>query len=330
MSGESAAPVLVTGGAGYIGSHVVWALADRGRPVVVLDDLSTGHRDALPPSARLVVGSVGDRALVERVIGETGVGTVLHFAASISVEDSVRDPLGYYANNTVNSHALIASCVAAGVRHLIFSSTAAVYGVGTGERLAETAPTEPINPYGASKRMTEIMLRDTTAATGLGHVILRYFNVAGADPAGRTGERRQVTSHLIDVATQVALGRRPFISIFGEDYDTPDGTCIRDYIHVSDLAEAHLSALDYLERGGASITLNCGYGSGASVREVVDRVGAIAGRAVPWRSAPRRAGDPPRLVADPARIRAVLDWQPRHDDLGTIIRTALAWERKRE
>ena len=329
MTEDTAGAVLVTGGAGYIGSHVVLALADCGREVVVLDDLSTGHADAVPPSARLVVGSVGDRALVRRVIGETGVTSVLHFAASISVEESVGDPLGYYANNTVNSHALIASCVAAGIRHFIFSSTAAVYGAGAGERLAETAPTEPINPYGASKLMTERMLRDTAAATGLGTVILRYFNVAGADPAGRAGERRQVASHLLDVATQVALGRRPFLSIFGTDYDTPDGTCVRDYIHVSDLAAAHVSALAYLERGGAGTTLNCGYGSGASVREVVERVGAIAGRALPVQPAPRRAGDPPRLVADPARIHAVLGWQPRHGDLDTIIRTALAWERKR-
>ncbi len=319
-------PLLVTGGAGYIGSHAVWALIDAGREVVVLDDLSSGRREALPPGVELTVGSVGDRALVERLLAERRVSAVLHFAGSVLVGQSVSDPLGYYANNTVNSHALLQACVAVGVKHFIFSSTAAVYGMPETQPIAETAPTKPINPYGASKLMTEMMLRDTSAAHGLSHVILRYFNVAGADAKGRTGERRPMATHLINVATQVALGKRPLIEIFGEDYDTPDGTCIRDYIHVSDLADAHVKAVEHLERGGDSLTLNCGYGSGASVREVLSQVEAVAGRALATRSAPRRPGDPPRLVAAAERIRALLGWQPRHDDLAAIIRSALDWE----
>ena len=325
--GANAASVLVTGGAGYIGSHVVWALSDGGRRVVVLDDLSMGRREALPGSVPLVVGSIGDRRLVERMLAEHEVATVLHFAGSVLVGQSVADPLGYYANNTVNSHALLSAALAAGVRHFIFSSTAAVYGMPEVQPIAEDAPTQPINPYGASKLMTERMLRDTAAAHGLAYGILRYFNVAGADPLGRTGERRPVATHLINVATQAALGRLPGVSIFGEDYDTPDGTCIRDYVHVSDLADAHVKLLEHLERGGASLTLNCGYGRGASVREVLDRVAEIAGHPLNLRSAPRRPGDPPKLVAAADRIRAALGWQPRYDDLATIIKSALDWER---
>ena len=320
--------ILVTGGAGYIGSHAVWALVDAGREVVVLDDLSYGRREALPAVVPLTVGSVGDRNLVERLLAEHGVSTVLHFAGSVLVGQSVSDPLGYYANNTVNSHALLQACVAVGVKNFIFSSTAAVYGMPETQPIAETAPTKPINPYGASKLMTEMMLRDTSAAHGLNHVILRYFNVAGADAKGRTGERRPVATHLINVATQVALGKRKLIEIFGADYDTPDGTCIRDYIHVSDLADAHLKAVEHLERGGESLTLNCGYGRGASVREVLHQVEAVAGRKLASRPAPRRAGDPPRLVAAADRIRDRLGWQPQHDDLAAIIKSALDWERR--
>ena len=323
-----AGPVLVTGGAGYIGSHAVWALVDAGREVVVLDDLSYGRREALPPGVELVVGSVGDRNLVERLLAEHGVSTVLHFAGSVLVGQSVSDPLGYYANNTVNSHALLQACVAVGVKNFIFSSTAAVYGMPETQPIAETAPTKPINPYGASKLMTEMMLRDTSAAHGLSHVILRYFNVAGADAQGRTGERRPMATHLINVATQVALGKRNLMEIFGEDYDTPDGTCIRDYIHVSDLADAHLKAVEHLERGGESLTLNCGYGRGASVREVLSQVEAVAGHELAIRPAPRRPGDPPRLVAAAGRIRDRLGWQPRHDDLAAIIRSAFDWEQR--
>ena len=321
-------PVLVTGGAGYIGSHAVWALADAGRDIVVLDDLSYGRREALPAHVPLIVGSVGDRNLVERLLAEHDVSTVLHFAGSVLVGQSVSDPLGYYANNTVNSHALLRACVAVGIRNFIFSSTAAVYGMPQTQPIAETAPTKPINPYGASKLMTEMMLRDTSAAHGLNHVILRYFNVAGADAQGRTGERRPVATHLINVATQVALGKRQLIEVFGEDYDTPDGTCIRDYIHVSDLADAHVRAVEHLERGGESVTLNCGYGRGASVREVLRQVEAVAGRKLAIRPAPRRAGDPPCLVAAADRIRDLLGLQPRHDDLAAIIKSALDWERR--
>jgi UDP-glucose 4-epimerase len=319
-------PVLVTGGAGYIGSHVVWALSDAGHPVIVLDDLSSGRRDALPASARLIVGDVGNGPLVESLIRDNEIDAVMHFAGSVLVAQSVENPLGYYANNTVKSHALIAAAIAAGVKSFIFSSTAAVYGVPAEQPITESAPTAPINPYGASKLMTEIMLRDAAAATGLNYVILRYFNVAGADPARRTGERRPIATHLINVATQVALGRRRALSIFGEDYNTPDGTCIRDYIHVSDLADAHVRALGYLARGCASQTLNCGYGRGVSVREVIDKIGQISGWRVPIESAPRRAGDPPMLVAAADRLHSVLDWRPRYDDLGVIIGTALAWE----
>jgi UDP-glucose 4-epimerase len=325
---ESGSAVLVTGGAGYIGSHVVWALNDAGRAAVVLDDLSTGRREALPEAVPLAVGSVGDRALVERLLRDHSIGTVMHFAGSVLVGQSVADPLAYYANNTLNSHTLIAACVATGVKQFIFSSTAAVYGMPEIQPIAETAATLPINPYGASKLMTERMLNDTAAATGLNYVILRYFNVAGADPAGRTGERRPVATHLINVATQVALGRLSTMAIFGEDYDTPDGTCIRDYIHVSDLADAHLCALAHLDRGGTGKILNCGYGNGASVREVLDRVEQVSGRKLAVRSAPRRPGDPPRLVAAADRIRTELGWQPRYDDLATIIRTALDWEER--
>jgi UDP-glucose 4-epimerase len=320
--------ILVTGGAGYIGSHVALALTDAGRQVVVLDDLSYGRREAVPDGVELVVGSIGDRSLVEKLLREYAIATVLHFAGSVLVGQSVSDPLGYYANNTVNSHALLQACVATGVKNFIFSSTAAVYGMPETQPIAETAPTKPINPYGASKLMTEMMLRDTSAAHGLGHVILRYFNVAGADAKGRTGERRPIATHLINVATQVALGKRPLIEIFGEDYDTQDGTCIRDYIHVSDLADAHLKAVEHLERGGDSLTLNCGYGRGASVREVLAQVEAMSGRKLAIRPAPRRAGDPPRLVAAADRIRKLLGWQPQHDDLAAIIRSALDWEQR--
>jgi UDP-glucose 4-epimerase len=326
LQSNNSIPVLVTGGAGYIGSHVVWALSDAGYRVVVLDDLSSGRREALPASARLIVGDVGNPSLVESLIRDNAIGAVMHFAGSVLVAQSVEDPLGYYANNTLKSHALITASIAAGVKSFIFSSTAAVYGAPVVQPIMESAPTAPINPYGASKLMTEIMLRDAAAASGLNYVILRYFNVAGADPAGRTGERRPTATHLINVATQVALGRRRVLSIFGEDYDTPDGTCIRDYIHVSDLADAHVRALGHLARGGASQTLNCGYGCGVSVREVIDKIGEISGWRVPTQSAPRRPGDPPVLVAAVDRLRSVLDWRPRHDDLGVIIGTALAWE----
>jgi UDP-glucose 4-epimerase len=323
-----AGSVLVTGGAGYIGSHTVWALTDAGHPVVVLDDLSTGRRAALPASVPLVEGSVGDAALVGALLRRHGIGTIIHFAGSVLVGQSVTDPLGYYANNTVASHALIGAAIAAGIRQFIFSSTAAVYGVQAQQPIAETAPTQPINPYGWSKLMTETMLTHVAAATGLRFVILRYFNVAGADAALRTGERRPQPSHLINVATKAALGLLPELPVFGDDYDTPDGTCIRDYLHVSDLACAHVQALEHLAQGGASLIANCGYGHGISVRQVIDRIELLIGRKLKLRLSPRRLGDPPMLVATAERIRDTLQWRPRFDDLDTIIGSALAWEDK--
>ncbi|MBK0398689.1 UDP-glucose 4-epimerase GalE [Limibaculum sp. M0105] len=321
--------VLVTGGAGYIGSHMVLALRDRGEDVVVLDTLATGRREAVPGDVPLVVGDVADRALVRDLIPRRGVDAIVHFAGSTVVPDSVANPLAYYANNTIGSHALISEAVAAGLGAFIFSSTAAVYGSGEGRPVAEDAPTLPESPYGASKLMTETMLRDADAAHGLPHVCLRYFNVAGADPAGRAGQSTPRATHLIKVACEAATGQRAGITVFGTDYPTPDGTCVRDYIHVSDLIDAHLAALDHLRGGGGSQTLNCGYGRGHSVREVVTAVGRAAGQPIAVTEGPRRPGDMASLVADAGRIRDVLGWRPRHDDLDEIVRHALAWERRR-
>jgi len=320
--------ILVTGGAGYIGSHAVLALRAAGRVPVVLDDLSTGNRALVPDDVPFVQGSVGDSALLAEVIERHAVSAVMHFAGSIVVPESVTQPLAYYRNNTVNSHALIEACVRGGVERFIFSSTAAVYGMPETLPINESTPTRPINPYGTSKLMTEWMLRDTAAAHNLRYVALRYFNVAGADPEGRSGQSSPVATHLIKIAGQAAVGRRDSIQMFGDDYDTPDGTCVRDYIHVSDLAEAHVLALRHLEGGGGSLTLNCGYGRGYSVREVLDTVARVAGKPLPVRTAPRRAGDPPALVAAAARITETLGWQPRHADLETIVRHALAWEKR--
>jgi UDP-glucose 4-epimerase len=320
--------VLVTGGAGYIGSHMVHALVDAGERVVVLDNLTTGFDWAVAKGVPLVVGETGDQARVAALIAEHAVDAIIHFAASIVVPDSVRDPLGYYRNNTVNSRALIETAVKGGVRHFIFSSTAAVYGNPQRVPVREDDPTIPMSPYGSSKLMTEIMLRDAGTAHGLSHVILRYFNVAGADPLGRTGQSTKGATHLIKVAVEAALGLRPKMDVFGTDYPTPDGTCIRDYIHVSDLVRAHLDALDYLRRGGASVTLNCGYGRGFSVLEVIETVKRVSGVDFKVEIAPRRAGDPAQIVATSDRARAVLKWQPQFDDLETIVTHALAWERK--
>jgi UDP-glucose 4-epimerase len=320
--------VLITGGAGYIGSHMVHALVDAGEPVVVLDNLTTGFEWAVAPGTTLVVGDSGDQARVAALIAEHRIDAIIHFAASIVVPDSVRDPLGYYRNNTVNSRALIESAVKGGVRHFIFSSTAAVYGNPARVPVAEDDATVPMSPYGSSKLMTEIMLRDAGAAHGLAHVILRYFNVAGADPQGRTGQSTKGATHLIKVAVETALGRRPKMDVFGTDYETPDGTCIRDYIHVSDLVRAHSDALAYLRGGGASVTLNCGYGRGFSVLEVIDTVKRVSGVDFKVDVAERRPGDSAQIVAASDRIRAQLAWQPRFDDLPTIVAHALAWERK--
>ncbi|WP_298380535.1 UDP-glucose 4-epimerase GalE [Azospirillum sp.] len=320
--------VLVTGGAGYIGSHVVLALLDAGRHPVVLDDLSAGSSSLVPAGVPLVEGSVGDSALVAATLARYGIGTVMHFAGNIVVSESVEQPLVYYRNNTLNSHALIDACVAVGVRRFIFSSTAAVYGMPDRLPIDEETTPRPINPYGASKLMTEWMLRDTSAAHGMRHVTMRYFNVAGADPQGRSGQISKVATHLIKIAAQAVIGQRAEVAIFGDDYPTPDGTCVRDYIHVSDLAAAHVAALRYLEADGDSQVLNCGYGQGYSVREVLAMVESVTGRPLPIRIAGRRAGDPPALVAGVKRIRQTLDWTPRFGDLETIISTALAWERR--
>jgi UDP-glucose 4-epimerase len=320
--------VLVTGGAGYIGSHMVHELADAGERVVVLDNLSTGFDWAIAKGVPLVAGETGDQALVARLIREHGVDAIIHFAASIVVPDSMRDPLGYYRNNTMNSRALIECAVNGGVRHFIFSSTAAVYGNPSEIPVKEDAPTLPISPYGWSKLMTEIMLRDAGNAYGLQHVILRYFNVAGADPQRRTGQSTKAATHLIKVAVETVLGLRPKLDVFGDDYPTPDGTCIRDYIHVSDLVRAHADALRYLRSGAPSLTLNCGYGHGFSVLEVIDAVKRASGVDFKVDIAPRRAGDPAQIVAHSERVRSELGWQPRYDDLPTIVRDALAWERE--
>ncbi|HZC56203.1 MAG TPA: UDP-glucose 4-epimerase GalE [Xanthobacteraceae bacterium] len=319
--------VLVTGGAGYIGSQMVNELRDAGERVVVLDNLSTGHRWAVPDGVPLIVGETGDQPLVSKLIRDHGIGEIVHFAASIVVPDSVRDPLGYYRNNTVNSRALIECAVKNGVRHFIFSSTAAVYGNPATIPVPEDAPTQPISPYGWSKLMTEIMLGDAGRAHGLTHVILRYFNVAGADPNNRTGQSSPTVTHLIKVAAEAALGLRPKLQVFGTDYPTSDGTCIRDYIHVSDLARAHSDALRHLRSGAPSLTLNCGYGHGFSVLEVIETVKRMAGVDFKVEMAPRREGDPAQIVAASERARATLGWQPRFDDLSTIVGHALAWER---
>jgi UDP-glucose 4-epimerase len=317
--------ILVTGGAGYIGSHVVQQLIERGERVVVLDNLSTGFRDAVR-DAELVVGDVGDNDVVQRTIAANGIDTVMHFAAHTVVPESVSNPLKYYGNNTCATRSLLASCIASGIAHFVFSSTAAVYGMPASGVADEDTPTAPINPYGSSKLMSEMMLRDVCAATPMRSVVLRYFNVAGCDPAGRIGQSTRNATLLVKVACEHAVGKRESLAIFGTDYDTPDGTCIRDYIHVDDLASAHLRALDYLREGGASVTLNCGYGHGYSVREVLSTVERVSGRPLVIVEEGRRAGDPPALIARSDRLKALLRWQPRHDDLDVIVRTALAWE----
>ncbi len=320
--------ILVTGGAGYIGSHMVHELVDAGERVVVLDNLVTGFDWALPAAAPLIVGSVGDQDLVASIIAKHAISAVIHFAASVVVPNSVADPLAYYRNNTVNSRALIETAVRGGIKHFIFSSTAAVYGNPAKFPVGEDEPTAPMSPYGWSKLMTEIMLRDAGSAYGLAHVILRYFNVAGADPQLRTGQSTRGATHLIKVAAEAAVGLRAGMEVFGTDYPTPDGTCIRDYIHVSDLVRAHSAALDHLRRGGPSLTLNCGYGRGFSVLEVIDAVKKISGRDFRVDLAPRRPGDPARIVASSNLARGTLGWQPRLDDLSTIVRHALAWQQK--
>jgi UDP-glucose 4-epimerase len=318
---------LVTGGAGYIGSHVAFALLEAGWRVVVLDDLSTGHRTSVPPTALFVKGDVGDADVIGEALARHRPDVVLHFAGSIVVSESVRDPLKYYRNNFSASQTLIEAAVSYGVASFLFSSTAAVYGVPARVPITEDAATVPINPYGSSKLCTEFILRDVAAATPMRYVALRYFNVAGADPACRTGQTLRNATHLIKVACETAVGKRSHIDIYGDDYPTPDGTCIRDYIHVSDLAAAHVIAVEHLAAGGAGGIFNCGYGHGYSVREVIEVVRQVAGP-LDVHMAPRRPGDPPALMADATRLRHRLGWRPKHDNLRFIVETALAWERR--
>jgi UDP-glucose 4-epimerase len=321
-------PVLVTGGAGYIGSHAVLALRDAGWPVVVIDNLVTGFRWAVPDDVTFLEGNISDSALVEATIREHGIGAILHFAGSVVVPESVENPLKYYDNNTANSRSLISSAIAAGVKHFIFSSTAATYGIPDEVPVREDMPTIPINPYGMSKLMTEYMLRDVAAAHDFNFCALRYFNVAGADPDGRSGQSTVGATHLIKVAVEAALGRRSHVAIFGDDFDTPDGTGVRDYIHVSDLAGAHVLALEYLmAEPQKSHILNCGYGRGFSVREVLDTVDRVTNSPITRQMEGRRAGDPDMLISDNSAIRSRFGWQPRYDDLEQIVRDALQWER---
>ena len=318
--------VLVTGGAGYIGSHTAHALIARGEDVVVLDNLSTGVRAFVPPSAHFVQGEVADRALLRTLFKRHRFDAVMHFAASIVVPESIERPLDYYENNVAVSRALIAACVECGIERFIFSSTAAVYGSPSMNPVSELAPTSPINPYGRSKLMVEWMLEDAAAAHGLRYVALRYFNVAGADPTGRGGRPPGQVSHLIKRAALVALGRIDHLDVFGTDYPTRDGSPVRDYIHIGDLVDAHILALDNLRKGCRASIYNCGYGSGASVFEVVNAFERVTGRALSLRRAPRRAGDPPEVVADSTRLRAIYGWRPRFDSLDVIARSALDWE----
>jgi len=320
--------VLVTGGAGYIGSHIVLALAEAGENVVVIDDLSTGFSAHLPEGVPLFIGDAGDEDLVEGVITQHRVESIIHCAGSVVVPDSMRDPLGYYRNNTMTTRNLLKAAVKNGISSFIFSSTAAVYGSPDQVPVPEYAPTRPLSPYGSSKLMSEIMLHDAASAHGMRYVVLRYFNVAGADPQARIGLATVGATHLLKIAVEAATGQRAKVDVFGTDYPTPDGSCIRDFIHVSDLSEAHCSALAYLRGGGTSITLNCGYGRGYSVLETIDAVRRVSGRSFAVQYAPRRPGDIMTMVADTSRIGRTLDWTPRYDDLETIAAHALAWEQK--
>lgn len=318
--------ILVTGGAGYIGSHMVLELLDAGETVIVLDNLSTGFRWAVPSAARFVVGDVGDEALLKTLFAANPIEAIIHFAGSIVVPDSITDPLGYYHNNTVKSRALIAAAIAVGVKQFIFSSTAAVYGSPKENPVSETAALDPMSPYGSSKLMTEIMLRDAAIAHDFRYVALRYFNVAGADPQGRSGQSTPRATHLIKVACETALAKRSYMEIFGTDYPTADGTCIRDFIHVKDLASAHVAALRHLRNGKKSDIFNCGYSKGYSVLQVIEAVKRAAGRTFDVRISPRRPGDPPAIVASSDKIRRELGWAPEHDNLDRIVAQALTWE----
>ena len=320
--------ILITGGAGYIGSHMVYAVLERGEEVVVLDNLSTGVRGLVAPDAHFYEGDVADQTLVRDLLSRHRVSAVVHFAGSVVVPESVEQPLAYYANNVSSSRNLLEVCVETGVGHFIFSSTAAVYANPSRNPVGEDAPLAPVTPYGRSKLMTEWMIEDVARAHDLRYVVLRYFNVAGADPKGRTGQSTPHATHLIKRACQAALGRIPYVEIYGTDFPTPDGTGVRDYIHVADLVDAHATAFDHLNRGGPSLTLNCGYGLGYSVRDVIDAVSKVAGHRVPTRDAPSRRGDLAEIVADPTRLKDTLEWRPRHDHLEQIVATAYEWDRR--
>jgi UDP-glucose 4-epimerase len=320
--------VLVTGGAGYIGSHMVQALGEAGESAVVIDNLSTGCSHFVPDGVPLIIGDAGDETLVGNVIAQHAIESIIHFAGSVVVPDSMHDPLAYYRNNTMTTRSLLNAAVKGGVNRFIFSSTAAVYGNPDQVPVSEIAPTRPLSPYGSSKLMAEIMLHDVASAHGVNYVALRYFNVAGADPLGRIGLATVGATHLLKIAVEAATGQRAKIDVFGTDYPTPDGSCIRDFIHVSDLAQAHRSALAYLRNGGASVTLNCGYGRGYSVLETIEAVKRVSGRNFAVQYAPRRPGDIMAMVADTDRLRGLLDWTPRYDNLETIATHALAWEWK--
>jgi len=320
--------ILVTGGAGYIGSHMVHELVDRGEQLVVIDDFSSGFEWALPAGVPVLVGNVGDQQRVAAVIAKYDVSEIIHFAASVVVPESVVEPLRYYQNNTVNSRSLFEVAVSSGVQRFVFSSTAAVYGNPLENPVSEGTPAAPVSPYGSSKLMAETMLRDAARAHGLRHVIFRYFNVAGADPALRTGQATRGATHLVKVAAETALGLRNKMHVFGTDFPTPDGTCVRDYIHVGDLISAHCLALSYLRNDGDSLTLNCGYGRGFSVLQVIEAIRQESGNDFPVEFAARRAGDPPEIVASAERLRNLLGWRPRWDDLSVIAKHALAWEHK--
>jgi UDP-glucose 4-epimerase len=325
---EAKPPVLVTGGAGYIGSHAVLALKDAGWPVAVIDNLSNGSRDVVPDDVPFYEGDIADPALIRRIFQEQGIQAIMHFAGSIVVPESVEKPLEYYRNNTVATHALVSEALAAGLKHILFSSTAATYGAPERVPIEEDDPQLPINPYGQSKLMTEHMLRDASAAHPFNYGALRYFNVAGADPDGRSGQIGKGSTHLIKVAVEAAVGKRDQVSVFGTDYSTPDGTCIRDYVHVSDLADAHVAALQFLvENPERNLTANCGYGKGLSVLEVLDAVDRINGTPLKREMGPRRAGDPPMLVSSNRRLVETVNWTPRFADIDTIVTHALAWER---
>jgi UDP-glucose 4-epimerase len=320
--------VLVTGGAGYIGGHMVLALLDRGEKVLVVDNLSTGFAWSVPHGAELVVGDFGDQALIARLVEEHTIDAIAHFGAKIVVPESLSDPLGYYLNNTSKARNLIESAIAGRIKNFIFSSTAAVYGETTDKPVDESAALRPVSPYGRSKLMVEWMLEDAARAADFRYFILRYFNVAGGDPQGRLGQSTPNATHLIKRAVQAALGRRTGMDVYGDDYPTPDGTCVRDYIQVSDLIEAHMAALDYLRAGGECLTCNCGYGKGLSVREVIDVVKRVSGADFPVRQMARRPGDPATIVAQSDRLRETLGWSPKYDNLEAIVKQALDWERR--